>query len=346
MTAAPRIADISSYLSATGWQRTPETWRGAAIWSSGQTDVLVPPTDDMGDADLRIRELLADLAATEARDPADIARDIGSPFVDSTTYRAGELSLPAAADVVAGLRRMVLTAARTVIEGPQRSFVGRPPAEVSGLLGSAGLTTGRVPGFSVTLSVDVASDVGRDVAIQLFDATSAVKESIEQPEDAALDGVAAAGVSASFCAALGDLGQDHFELDFRWAHGLRSALPARVLAFPPEAGERIQHLSHRLRRLDLSGPASVVGRVESLHDSPDGARWRVRIRGELHTDRAISGSRGVWVRMPGQRLYDLAIAAHQTGRLVRVTGFREGATARQDLAVPPDGLEILDELHQ
>jgi hypothetical protein len=341
MTAALRVADISSYLSATGWWRTPETWRGAAIWSSGQTELLVPPTDDMGDADLRIRELLAKLATVEARDSADVATDIGSPFLDSTTYRTGSLSLAAGADVVAGLRRMVLTAARTVVEGPRRSFVGRPPAEVAGLLGSAGLATGRLSGFSVTLSVDVTSDIGRDVAIQIFDATSAVQDSIEQPDDAALDGVAAAGVSAAFCAALGDLGQESFELDFRWAHGLRTALPTRKLAFPPEAGERIHHVARRLRRLDLSGPASVVGRVESLHDSPDGARWRVRIRGELHTDRAISGSRGVWVRMPGQRLYDLAIAAHQTGRLVRVTGFREGATARQDLAVPPDGLEIL-----
>jgi hypothetical protein len=341
MTAALRVADISSYLSATGWRRAPDTWRGAAIWSSGRAEVLVPPSDDMGDADLRIRELLAGLAAFEARDPADIARDIGSPLVDSATYRASALPLPAGANAVDGLRRMAAIAARTVSEGPQRSFAGRPPAEVSGLLGMAKLATGRDSGFNVTLSVDLASDIGRAVAIQLYDATSAVQESIEQPDDAALDGVAAAGVSAGFCAALGDLGQASFELDFRWAHGMRSALPARKLPFPPEAGERIHQVARRLRGLDLSGPATVIGRVESLHDSPDGARWRVRIRGELHTDQAISGLRGVWVRLPGQRLYDLAIEAHQTGRLVRVTGFREGKSSRQDLAVPPDGLEIL-----
>lgn len=193
-----RVADISSYLDATGWHRTPETWRGAVIWSAGQTEVLVPPTDDLGDADLRIRELLAGLATVEARDPADIARDIGSPFADTTTFRTGPLPLAEGADVVAGLHRMVLTAARIVVEGPRRSFVGRPPAKVSGLLGSTGLATGHIPGFSVSLSLDVASDIGRDVAIQLFDATSAVQESIEQPDDAALDGVAAAGVSAGF----------------------------------------------------------------------------------------------------------------------------------------------------
>ena len=121
MTATLRIADISSYLRATGWRRTPETWRGAAIWSSGQNEVLVPPSDDMGDADLRVRELLAELAVAEARDAAAIARDIGAPWIDSTTYRAGPLSLAAGADVVAGFHRMVLTAARIVVEGPRRS---------------------------------------------------------------------------------------------------------------------------------------------------------------------------------------------------------------------------------
>jgi hypothetical protein len=131
-----RVADISSYLDATGWRRTPETWRGAAIWAAGQTEVLVPPTDDLGDADLRIRELLVRLAEVEARDPADVARDIGSPFADRTTFRTAPLSLAAGADVVAGLHRMVLTAARIVVEGPRRSFVGRPPAKVAGLLGS------------------------------------------------------------------------------------------------------------------------------------------------------------------------------------------------------------------
>lgn len=345
MTAGLRVADISSYLSATGWQRIPETWRDAAIWSSGQAEVLVPPNDDMGDADLRIRELLADLAVAEARDPVDIARDIRSPLVDTTAYRASALSLPAGANVVDGLRRMVSTAARTVAEGPQRSFAGRPPAEVFGLLGLTRLATGRAPGFSVTLSVDLTSEIGRAVVIQLYDATSAVHESIGQPDDTALDGVAAAGVSADFCAALGDLagGTRHepFELDFRWAHGIPSDLPARELAFPVGAGERVRRLSRRLRRLDLSGPATVVGRVEILRDRADGERWRARVRGELHTDRAISSPRGVWVRLPGQRLYDLAIAAHRDGRPVRVTGFREGAGARQDLAVPPDGLEIL-----
>ncbi|OLT00095.1 hypothetical protein BJF90_07335 [Pseudonocardia sp. CNS-004] len=191
----------------------------------------------------------------------------------------------------------------------------------------------------MTLSVDAASDHGRDVAIQLFDATSAVQESIEH--DTALDGMAAAGVSATFCAALGDLGKDSFGLDFRWAHARHTGLPTRTLVFPSGAGERIRQVARRLQGLDLSGPASVVGRVESLHDSPDGARWRVRIRGELHTEHAVSGPRGVWVRLPGQRLYELAITAHRSGRRVRVTGFRDGAASRQDLAVPPDGMEIL-----
>jgi len=87
MTGVLSVADVGSYLSAAGWQLSPDGWRGAAIWSLGDVEVLVPPSNDVGDADLRIRELVARLAVVETRDPMDVLRDIGSPFVDSATYR-------------------------------------------------------------------------------------------------------------------------------------------------------------------------------------------------------------------------------------------------------------------
>jgi hypothetical protein len=348
------VTDISSYLAATGWRRAPEDWRGAAVWESGDIEVLVPPSDDLGDTDLRIRELLARLTLAEARDPEDIARDISSPLIDAATYRAlpgiggTDLSLSAGAHAVDGIRRMVATAARTVVEGPQRTFTGAASIAVSNLLGSARLATSWRDGFTLTVMVPLVSApaLGRSVVTQLYDATSAIEESVEQNDDGTLDGAAAAGVSAQFCAALSDLAgdgrRDPFELGFRWAHRFPTELPPRTLTFPEGAGERIRHAARRLRRLDLSGPATVVGRIESLHDDPEGARWRVRVRGELRTHRTTGGRRGVWVRLHGPSSYDVAVIAHREGRLVRVTGFRDPSGTRQDLAVPPDGLVILD----
>jgi len=357
VTRALRVAGISTYLAATGWRFAPETWRGAWIWSLGDAEVLVPPHDDLGDGVLRIREVLDRLADVEARDTDDIARSIASPLVDSTTYRAlpeiastGGMSLTAGARAVHGIRRMLGTAARTVVEGPLRAFSGPPPAEVSRLLGAVRPATGRHDDFALTLMIPLTPfpELGRSVTIQLYDAVSAVEEAVEHDDDpASLDSAAAVGVSVGFCEALSDLAgndrRDPFQLDFRWAPAMPIDLPGRVLSFPPHAGARIRQASRRLGRLDLSGPATVLGRVESLHDDPDGReRWRVRIRGELNTERTVGSRRGIWVRLHGPRSYDLAITAHREHREVRVTGFREGAGTRQDLAVPPDGLEILD----
>jgi hypothetical protein len=355
MTAAPSIADVTSYLFATGWRLRPEGWRGAAIWSSGDAEVLVPPGDDVGDAELRIRELIVCLAVFEARDPSDVLRDIGSPLVDSATYRMladdatpASLSLPAGVRVVEGIRRIVATAARTVVQGPQLSFSGHAPEPVTQLLRSARLDTSWHDGFSLTVGISLVSDpvLGRSVATQLYDATTAVDESVERGGAAALDQVAAAGVSVDFCTALSDLAGDgrtaSFQLGFRWAHRVPTELPTRVLTFPSGSGELIRRTSRRLSRLDLPGPATVTGRVESLHDNPDGERWRVRIRGDLRTDRGVVTQRGVWVRLHGPTAYDLAIAAHREDWVVRVTGFRDVSGARQDLAIPPDGLVVVD----
>ncbi|TDD18323.1 hypothetical protein E1294_24955 [Nonomuraea diastatica] len=51
MTRPLSVADISSYLAMTGWSRQPVIWRGAAVWvHEGDHEILVPGTDDLGDA--------------------------------------------------------------------------------------------------------------------------------------------------------------------------------------------------------------------------------------------------------------------------------------------------------
>ena len=352
MTNDVSVSDVASYLAAAGWRRAPEDWRGGAVWTSGDIEVLVPPSDDLGDTELRIRELVTRVARVEARSTADVAHDIASAFVDTASFRlqpaegAGP-SLPAGTHAIDGIRRMLATAARTVVEGPQRTFTAPVAPAVSALLGSTRLANSGRAGFGVTVTVPLLSDstLGRSVVTQLYDATSALADSIEH-DDGALDRAAAAGVSADFCRALSDLGGDGrrepFEVGFRWAHGVPTELAPQVLTFGEGAGQRIRRVARRLRLIDLSGPATVIGRIESLHDDPSGARWRVRVRGELRTDRTIGTSRSVWARLHGPSSYAVAIAAHRDGRAVRVTGFRDSAAARQDLAVPPDGLVILN----
>lgn len=275
-----------------------------------------------------------------------------APGLDTVTYRPapadGFTSLPGGMRAVRGLRKLLDTAARTVLDGPRTSFSGAPPGAVDRLLDAVRLATDPHPDLALTLLLPLdpagSPGLGRALATQLYDATGAIAEVVEHDDDpAALDAAAAAGVSADFCAALSDLAgegrHDPFELGFGWAQPAPTELPARVLGFPAEGGVLVRQASRRLRRADLAGPATVTGLVESLHDDEDGEqRWRIRVRGELRTDRSVSGGRGVWVRLAGPDPYRRAIAAHRDRRPVRVTGFR--GDTDHDLAVPPGGLEV------
>jgi hypothetical protein len=352
-----RVAEISSYLSATGWRELPQRWRGAAIWSRAGTEVLVPPRDDLGDIDLRIGELLRGLAEAEGRGVGEVAKAIITPQLDATTYRAlpgadpaGFPSLLTGMRALRAIRKLLDTAARTVLEGPRTAFSGAPTGRVEQLLDAVRLTVDPHPDLALTLLLpldpDGAPGLGRAVATQLYDAAGALHEAVEDDDDpAALDAAAAAGVSADFCAALSDLAgdgrRDPFQLDFRWAPAAPSELPARTLRFPAEAGVRIRQAARRLRQADLAGPTTVTGLVESLHDDEDGEqRRRILVRGELRTDRGSSGGRGVWVRLDDPDSYRTAVEAHRDRRPVRVRGFRGGPGTYPDLAVPPGGLEI------
>jgi hypothetical protein len=345
------ISDVESYLAATGWVRTTDTWRGASVWTAGATEVLVPPTAELGDAPLRLRELFDRLAEVEGRNAEQIAGDIAQPHRDSAGYRCGPASaedgvpLVRGALAVGGLRRLVGAATRTVVEGPHRNFTGTPPPDVLGFLGSVSVVSETAAGVALTLHLPVGqpAGVGRAVTLQLHDATAAFARWVEHDDDHALDDVALTGASASFGTALGDLaGPGPFALDFRWGHGRPAPLAPTVWTFPAGSGPRIRRAAAGLRTLSRPGPATVVGRVETLHDAPDGIRWRVRVRGRLIDDPEHADARGIWVRLPGPRVYSVAVAAHREGRTVRVIGTRDPASPRQELAVPPDGLTIVD----
>jgi hypothetical protein len=233
LTAAVTESDVDSYLAATGWAQRPEGWRGAAIWEYGNSEVLVPPPD-VDDSGLRLRELIGRLAAIEHRDPSDVERDIASPLTDQATYNMSPAgadgatttpSLAAGARLVEGIRQIVSTAARTVVEGPQLVFAGHAPAPVAHLLRTVCLSTARRPGFGLTIGMPHTLDqnLGRLVATQMYDATTAIEESLTEAGGLSLDQIAAAGVSVDFCTALSDLAGDGreepFQLGFRWAHG-------------------------------------------------------------------------------------------------------------------------------
>ncbi|GAA3560796.1 hypothetical protein GCM10022419_046790 [Nonomuraea rosea] len=361
MTIPLKVDDIVSYLAETEWERDPDGWHGASVWRhSGDYEVIVPMRDGMGDGDRRVHEILRCLAAAEDRPVGDIALEIARPQLDRQFVRAfptdhdsGYTSLLSGVQTVLAIRGLLSTATRTVVQGPHFAFSGRSPSAVGDLIRAAELGPSRAGSYIVEMRM--ASDAtarapggeqvgGRAVMVQMLEAVSAAQAAVLADEPAPFDEAVTAGVSADLCRALGDLsgtdGNEPFEITFRWGRSQPLDAPAHVVAFPETAGPALRAAAGRLRNLHASGPATVSGVIEGLHDDAAGNdRWRIRVRGELHTEQADRARRAVWVRLTDQATYDRAMTAHRERRAITVTGELSSATGRVEL-VPGQRVDI------
>ncbi|MFJ9089892.1 hypothetical protein ACIRL3_46505 [Streptomyces sp. NPDC102384] len=353
MTIPVKVDDIASYLAETGWERDPQGWRGASVWQHpGDYEVLVPARDGMGDSDRRVREILRSLCALEDRPVGDIALEIARPQLDKQSFRTfptghdpGYTSLLLGTQTVLGVRSLLTTAARTVVQGPHFAFAGRQPAAVGDLLRTAELGPSRAGSYIV--EIRVAADAtaqapsgeqvtGRAVLVQMLEAVSAAQAAVATDAPAAFDETVTAGVSADLCKALSELsGHDRsepFEIGFRWARSQPLDVPSHVVAFPETSGSLLRAASLRLRGLNATGAATVSGVVEGLHDDSSGIdRWRIKVRGELRTEHAELVGKVVWVRLPDQASYDRAITVHRERQVITVVGELSSTTGRVEL---------------
>jgi hypothetical protein len=352
MTIPLKVDDIASYLVETGWERDLVGWRGASIWQHpGDYELLVPAHDGLGDGDRRIREILRCLSTVEDRPASDIALEISRPDLDKQLLRTfpvgrdpGYTSLISGVQTVQGVRAILGNATRTVLQGPHFAFAGRPPGLVGDVLKAAELGPARSGSYVVEIRLPAdgiargpgGEVTGRAVLVQLLEAVAAAQTAVLAADPTAFDETVTAGVSADLCRALSDLSgpnlAEPFEITFRWARAQPLDVPAQVVAFPETSGSLLQAAAVRLRSLNASGPATVTGVIEGLYDDAAGGdRWRIKVRGELHTQRIQRPRRAVWVRLTDQAAYDQAITAHRERHVITVSGELSSATGRVEL---------------
>jgi len=371
MFPRPTVRDIQTYLRGNEWDQSL-TWRDASVWSHADGyEVLVPPRDDLADADLRVRELLNVLTVVEQRPADDIIVDINAPLDDIQSFRTfpegtpqGFTSLAMGIRTLHGVQSMIGTAARTVFDGPLPEFPPGTSSTVSDLLQRVQLGPSR-PGsyvFTVRMPVDTlsrsASDepqaqqdepIGRQVARQLHEAITVTRDATTRAtrdDLTAFDDAVTAGVSTNLCLALSVLAgrqyEQAFDVTFRWGHGLRSDLPADTVHFAAGAGKVIRTAARHLRQVRISGAAEVTGFIESLHDQAETAdRWRIKVRGDLTMRNSTGFGRTIWVRLDGQATYDRALGAHQARHLVRVSGEMSSSRRRVELITNSTGFEVI-----
>jgi len=354
MTTPLKIADIVSYLAETGWERDPEDWHGASSWRyPGDFEVLVPAQDGMGDGERRVREILRWLCAVEGRAVSEIAQEISRPYLDRLLFRtfpknhdAGYTSLVSGMQAVEGVRKLLATATRTVLQGPHFAFAGRPPAAVGNVLRAVELGSARAGSYVIEVRLPAEVPVqsrqgdppaGRTVVAHMLEAVGAARNAVLAGSPEAFDEAVTKGVSRDLCQALSSFSthgrNEPFEITFRWARARPLDTPSHTLAFPPTSESLLQAAAIRLRGLNASGAATVTGIVSGLQDdSASGDRWRIRIRGDLRTEHAEQSRQAtVWVRLADQATYDRAITAHRERRRITVSGELSSTTGRVEL---------------
>ncbi|MEC3974100.1 hypothetical protein [Amycolatopsis sp. H20-H5] len=355
MTDRPGVAGITGYLRDNGWQRQPYHWRGAAIWSLGDGEVLVPARDGMGDGELRVREIVDVLAAVEQRSREEIVHDLTMPPADTQWFRVFPVGLPSGfatlrqgLQVLQGVEGALRAVTRSVVEGPRLSFRGEAPLAVERLLSQVQLGPARAGSYVLPVRVPLGETadgdelpLGRKVTAGLQAAVSALGEAPELPD---VGDLLAAGISADLCKSLaelgGDEGQSAFEVRFRWANGSASPKPEATYRFPEGAGAVIRTTAEQLRQLGEADTVTVTGLVRSLRqDLSRDDDWSIEVRGDLPA--AGGGRRTVWVRLPGRAAYEAAIAAQREGRPVRARGELAGRGRRTELVAGADGFEVL-----
>jgi hypothetical protein len=373
MTAPLPVADMASYLEATGWRRQEDTWRGASLWDHGNGyQALVPARDGLADAADRTWELLNTLSAVEGRPADDIADDIASPQLDTPFVRtfpaglpSGEIRLAEAIQTLDGVRGVLAAAGRAEFEGVRPTYSGKNPAELDRLLREIRLGPSKPGSYVFTLRANVAArprrarlddsepdepePLVRRTLKRLFRgvtiAHAAASAARDRNDYLAFDGVVADGLSTNMCRALADLGgagrQQPFEIGFRWARALPSDLPARSIRFGHGDGAVLHDAARQLEQLLAGGQAQITGLIESLHDEPQGDdRWRIRIRGQLTTEAGLDPARPVWVRLDAAA-YDRALDAHRRRRSVRARGRLRLVQRRVELHPDNDGFQSL-----
>ncbi|GAA0961165.1 hypothetical protein [Actinocorallia libanotica] len=344
MNARLSVADISGYLASRGWTRRPEEWRGASIWvHEGDHEILVPGSDGFSDGPRRVREILAVLARVEERSPEDVAAEIASPMADVHWYRSatapqdGQVGLADTVTALGGVQSVLGAAARAALNGPRPAFDGTTPREVRDLLARVrvGPITASADRLMVRLPLGSPDDPGgpgtdpplaRRTLLLLRRTTMLLRDAADTAgrggDMAVFDDLVRDGVSADLCGALARFaGPDPgsgFEVGFGWARALPADVPETTVAFEAETGALLRRAAHRLRRLRRA-TASVSGLISTLSDHGGRDRFSVQVHGDV-TVEGGEPRKSLWVRLPDESAYDLAVEAHRTRRHVHASG--------------------------
>lgn len=334
-------AGVVAYLRASGWCETGSYGR-AAVWTrlvdGAEAEVLVPVSVELRDYLTRLAELVGTLSTVEHRPAAEVLQDLRSSRLDVQYIRmmpdgpSGSTPLHEGYLAIKGVHDLFLAAATSAVSSERPTVLpSQKPPQARGFLDQVRL--GQTSRGSYVLRVEtplpppgVEPPVSsRGVLLHLYQATSAAHAAARSSgngDPTPFVERVGEGVSANLCEALADIGgqrRNAFDLRFAWAPASPLVdLDTPTVRFDRPAITALKAGAKYLRELPVTETATIVGRVVDLHRTPTDRLGRVQVEGVVEAGGQRYEDR-VTMRLVS-RDYDLAVAAHSTGRPLRVVG--------------------------
>ncbi|MEV5541771.1 hypothetical protein AB0L13_33505 [Saccharopolyspora shandongensis] len=350
---------VSQYLAANDWHLerqdgAKEIWSLSGVGSRGIVRVMLPMATDYADFQQRFRDLLHALGRIYDWDASQLQESIAATNADfffvrlDQEMRDATIPFGQAAKSMEALYKM-LKAAATSAADPNRSHLGKRPANVSGFL-EDDLRLGHTKRGSFVFTI--VSRLGGGTAPVDGGETSFPRKAMETLarglettrdiarnwDPSVLESPGKLGLSANLVESLEELAQPtalrNLELSFGWAAAgpppkfgrERIVLDRDLMGRLPEVRERISERSSAPRRVALIGTVRSLGRDHDAIDSDGYIQLATEVNGKQRT---------VHVSLAGEH-HSLAIAAYQRNMRLVVVG---------DLVVDGRTWRLVDNIH-
>lgn len=345
--------EVASYLRVQGWRLEADLNGKGSLWlldlgdGQGEADVTLPLRRDLGDFDLRMREVVQTLGHVEKRPEEEVVRDLlttGSDLIrvcaPTRDAESGSLPLEQAVVFAERSRDLVLAAACAAVS-KRGAYPSRKPNQAIEYLGRVRMGQTERGSYVLTILSPVAPALVSQRELPLGDAppepfertvTRTLVESLEALEQASRSAASSGrmeafreavqrGVSANLCDAVAGLATvsptDGLEVRVAWSR----ARP-RVPTAP--SGSRVflgidtiplmQEASRLFKATEPLDDIEVEGFVTRLARRPDHGP------GEITLEGVVDGNlRRVVVRLPDD-VYSRAVRAHDARERVSCSG--------------------------
>ncbi|MFD9959212.1 hypothetical protein [Amycolatopsis sp. NPDC058986] len=364
--ASIQLADIVTYLRATGWQESG-TYSRSVIWKfavdDGDAEVLVPAVPELRDYANGVSDVVETLALVEGRPPQEIVRDLRSSRVDVHYIRtvpdgpSGTIPLPEGLKAVQGTHDLLMAAATSTVSPTRPSVLpSNKPDAAKAIISTLRLGQTSVGSYVLRVESPLPEEgvtplySPRDALLHLHQAAASAREAAELSRNddyTAFVERIGDGVSANLCEALANVGgqrQSTFELSFSWALDSPVNVETPLLRFDSRIISVIKRGGKFLRKYPTEAVATVIGRVVDLHRTPTDKLGKVQLAGVVEVAEKRRAEERIVLRL-GSRDYDLALAAHRDGNELRVTGSLRH-TGRQSEIIQAERVEILPKTDQ